>query len=413
MKKFFISLVFIWYFFAPAMVRAQEAPGSDELFKMARSAAFDEKNYPKAIELAKKALVISPNYMDIYTFMGRLYNWSDKTDSARIQFNYVLSKEPDNSEALSAYFDLEYQRDKFTRALELAETGLKTNPDSEDFIIRKAKALNAVGRATDALKITSDYISKFPGSQPAIDLHKSIKQSNLYNNIGAGYSFVYFDKRFSDPWHLSYISYGTKTKYGSINFILNYANRFRSNATEFEIESYPRIANGLYAYLGGGTQLSGSLYPKYRIGLSLYKSLPFGFEIEGGIRHLQFATTTDVFIAGLLKYSGNSYFNLRSYLTPSGGKLSKSVNLIVRSFLSDDRNDYIGASIGTGLSPDERATGIFEPNSLRSLRASFDYSRNITRQTSFGVSLNYANEEYRAATFGNQYTINGSITRRF
>ncbi|HXI00915.1 MAG TPA: YaiO family outer membrane beta-barrel protein [Sphingobacteriaceae bacterium] len=240
-----------------------------------------------------------------------------------------------------------------------------------------------------------------------------IKENNLYNNIGAGYSFVYFDKRFSDPWHLSYVTYGTKTRYGSVNFTLNYSNRFKSNATEFELESYPRIINGLYAYLGGGTQLSGSLYPKYRIGLSLYKSLPNGFEIEGGIRHLQFGTTTNVFVAGLLKYVGNNYLNLKSYLTPSVGKLSKSFNLTLRSFLSDDRNDYIGGSIGTGLSPDERAIGIFEPNLLQSLRGSLDYSRNVTRQTTLAISLNYANEEYRADTFGNQYTINGSISRRF
>ncbi|HXI00247.1 MAG TPA: tetratricopeptide repeat protein [Sphingobacteriaceae bacterium] len=179
MKKLFILLIFICGSLTSFSLMAQEVPGPDDLFKMARTAAFDEKNYPKAIELAKKALSISPDYMDIHTFIGRLYNWSDKTDSARLQFNYVLSKEPDNADALSAYFDLEYQRDKFPRALELAEIGLKANPDAEDFIIRKAKALSALERTSDALQVTSDYIRKFPGSQPVIQLQQSINLSSI------------------------------------------------------------------------------------------------------------------------------------------------------------------------------------------------------------------------------------------
>lgn len=406
-------LLSICFFITWGRLWAQDAQTPDELFKLARTAAFEEKNYAKAIQLANRALMISPDYLEIRTFKGRLYNWSDKADSARAEFNYVISKEPGNADALSAYFDLEYQRNNLSKALELAETGLKADPQSQDFIIRKAKALNALGRTTDALRATSIYLSKYPQSRDVIKFNEDIKQNNLYNNIGAGYSFAYFDKRFSDPWHLAYLSYGTKTKLASVNFIINYANRFKTNATEFEIESYPAITTGLYAYVGGGVQLSGNLYPKYRLGLSLYKSLPLGFEVEGGIRHLQFGTSTDVFVAGLLKYVGNSYIGLRSYLTPSEGKLSKSAILTLRSFLSDDRNDYIGGSIGTGISPDERSTGIFEPNSLQSIRASFDYSRNITRKIALGISLNWANEEYQSNVFGNQYTINGSISRRF
>ena len=212
---------------------------------------------------------------------------------------------------------------------------------------------------------------------------------------------------------MSFLSYGTRNNYGTFNFILNYSNRFQSNATEFELESYPVIAPGLYAYAGGGIQLSGSLYPKYRAGISFYKSLPCGFEAEVGIRHLKFGTTTNVYIAGLLKYIGNSYIGLRSYFTPANEGLSTSAILTLRTFLSDDHNDYIGGTIGTGISPDERSAGIFEPNSLQSIRASLDYSRNISRRITLGVSLNWANEEYQNDVSGNQYTVSGTVSRKF
>ncbi|HEY0771726.1 MAG TPA: YaiO family outer membrane beta-barrel protein [Sphingobacteriaceae bacterium] len=392
---------------------SQEKQTPDELFKLARTTAFDQKDYTKALELLNQALVINPEYLEIHTFKGRLYNWSNKPDSARIEFNHVLSIEPGNEDAISAYFDLEFQRNNLTKALELAEHGITSNPESEELLIRKAKALKALGRSIDALKITSDYLIKHPDNKEVITLNKEIKYTNFYNSVSAGYSFAYFDKRFNDPWHLAYLSAGTKTRYGSVNFIINYANRFNSNATEFELEAYPAITTGLYAYIGGGAQLSGSIYPKYRAGLSLYKSLPLGFEAEGGIRHLKFGTNTNVYIAGLLKYIGNSYIGVRSYFSTVEEELNKSAIVTFRSFLSDDRNDYIGGSLGTGISPDERSVGIFEPNALRSIRASIDYSRNISRQACLGISLNWANEEFQANTYGNQYTINCSILRRF
>src|SRR5579862_20755 len=82
---------------------AQTEFSSDELFQQARKAAFDQKNYAKAISLSKQALVKSPDYSDIHVFLGRVYTWTDKLDSARAQFNLVLGKHPDNEDASFAY----------------------------------------------------------------------------------------------------------------------------------------------------------------------------------------------------------------------------------------------------------------------------------------------------------------------
>ncbi|KKX49940.1 tetratricopeptide repeat protein [Sphingobacterium sp. IITKGP-BTPF85] len=58
---------------------------ADELFVKARTEAFDQ-NYAEAIKISKQALKQAPEYTDISIFLGRLYTWSDKIDSARTIF---------------------------------------------------------------------------------------------------------------------------------------------------------------------------------------------------------------------------------------------------------------------------------------------------------------------------------------
>ncbi|WP_026898017.1 YaiO family outer membrane beta-barrel protein [Daejeonella oryzae] len=404
-----LCLTFILLFFNSKTVFSQEDLDSDELFKLARTEAFDNSNYPKAISLSKKALESSPDYADIRIFLGRLYTWSDKPDSARMEFKKVLALNPKNEDALSANFDVEYFNDQYSEALQLSETALNFYPGSEDFIIRKAKALNALERSKEAYELTSEYLIKNPESKLVSEQNESLKDGLRIHRIGVGYSFIHFDKRFDDPWQIAGIYYGNRNKSFSYTLGVNYANRFNSHGTEIEGESYPQIVKGLYAYVGAAAALSGDgLYPKYRVGVSLYKSLPKSFEAELGIRHLQFSTSTDVFVLGLGKYLGNNFYNVRSYLTPSDGTLSASVNLIVRFILNDNRDDFFGFNLGTGASPDDRSRLLDVPNLLNSFKAGLDFSHTIKKRSVITFTGTYINEEYLSKTYGNQY--NGSVS---
>ena len=102
------------------------------------------------------------------------------------------------------------------------------------------------------MKTAKTFIINNPKSYELAALAESIRMENLKNRISAGYSFVYFDKRFDQPWNYANISYGFETKkIGSYTFSLNYANRFASNGIELEMDTYPNITDGLYAYVGG------------------------------------------------------------------------------------------------------------------------------------------------------------------
>jgi hypothetical protein len=56
-----------------AIKPALDTSSSDGLFQAARSAAFDQKDYPLAKRYCFKALEKSPNYADIRIYLGRLY----------------------------------------------------------------------------------------------------------------------------------------------------------------------------------------------------------------------------------------------------------------------------------------------------------------------------------------------------
>ena len=78
MYKFtIITLVFLAISFGS---KAQKSPSSDELFTNARHAAFEDKNYEKAKQLAFEALKKSPDYADIDIFLGRVYSWNHLHD---------------------------------------------------------------------------------------------------------------------------------------------------------------------------------------------------------------------------------------------------------------------------------------------------------------------------------------------
>jgi YaiO family outer membrane protein len=298
--------------------------------------------------------------------------------------------------------------------LEIAEVAVNAYPNRENFTTDKAKALRAMGKAQEALNTIDAFLASHAASSDLQNLQVNLKNELSVYRLGLNYSFTYFDKRFTQPWHLAGFSLGKQYRWGSTSIGINYANRFGSNATEIELESYPSFAKGWYAYIGGASSLSSyGLFAKYRVGLSLYKSLGHGFELEAGFRHLRFSDNTTVYVGGLGKYLGNSFVQLRSYLTPNSIGVSNSFTLSNRFYLSDNRFDYIGFSVGTGVSPDDKAQVNNLINQLQTFKVGAEYSKNVRQKTTLYLSLNWINEEYLTNTFGNQFGANFSIQYRF
>ncbi len=398
------------------MASAQTGFSSDELFQQARKAAFDQKDYPKAISLSKQALAKSPDYADIHVFLGRIYTWTDKLDSARTQFNFVLSRHPDNEDASFAYGSLEYWNNNSPKALQYAQDGLKYHPQSKDLLLLKAKVLNDLKRFKEANNTLDTLIKADPTNSAARALADRVNDNASVNKIGVTYDYIYFDKEFSTPWQLASLEYGRQTGIGSIIGFINYANRFNSNGVQYEVDAYPHISKTFYAYVSGGYSGNEGVFPKYRSGFSLYANLPASFEAEAGFRYLYFTGDTWIYTASVGKYLGNFWFNFRTYLTPSNSSISQSYTLHVR-YYTGGADDYLSLGIGTGISPDDPRNIILlnggNNYKLTSDNISAAFYHSFKRLNLFFITASLDNQEYQFNTRGNQLDIGVGYLRRF
>ena len=397
-------------------IYSQETLTSDELFINARKAAFDDDDYPKAIAITKQALELSPDYADIRIFLGRLYTWTDEVESARKEFERVLEKNPGYEDAVFAYGSLEYWNDNSEKALGIVEDGIQYNPESQVLLVFKAKILIDLKRYSEANAILNNLLKINPKHTDARALSAKIQDVSSKNKIGVNYDFVYFDERFDDPWHLANVNYGRQTKFGSVTARLNYANRFKTDGLQFEIDAYPRISKLFYAYVSGGIAKNDGIFPKYRAGFSLYANLPMAFEADAGFRLLVFNDETWIYTASIGKYYKNYWFNLRTYVTPSNNSVSQSVSLKIRYYLAG-ADDYLSFGIGTGLSPDDPANNILfnngESYKLKSSNISLGFNKSINALNIISVKVSLENQEYRQGTRGNQYSVGVGYNRRF
>lgn len=406
---------FLVIFLLSLSINAQEDLTTDELFVKARTAAFDEDDYPKAIELTKKALEKSPGYADVRIFLGRLYTWTDKNEEARKEFERVLEENPGHEDGSLAYASLEYWNDNSEKALNIVNKGLEKHPASEDLLLLKARLLKDLERYSEASNTLNQLLKVNPKLTEARSLGESIRNVSARNQVGVDYEYVYFDKRFDDPWHLASVDYSRSTKIGSIIGRLNYANRFASNGTQFNIDAYPSISDTFYAYLSGGIASSGSIFPDYRAGASLFANLPSAFEGEVGFRMLSFDETTWIYTASIGKYISNFWLNARTYLTPDNENISQSYSLNVRYYIAG-ADDFLSLSVGTGISPDDNTNNIlFNDNTykLKSNNISLGYRVSIKSTNVFFVNASLEDQEYARETRGNQFSVGVGYFKKF
>ncbi len=399
----------------PLFSTAQETKiTADDLFAKARKVAFDSKDYPQAIRLSKQALLQAPDYTDISIFLGRLYTWSDKIDSARTLFNELDLKDTKDEDFFLAYAALEYWNDRAEKASQLTDKGLGFHPQSQDLLLLKAKINYSANHYEVAENAVHQLLKIDPKNAEARSLAKNIEEYTAKNAIGLTYNFVYFDKQFDNNWHIVGLSYKRATPIGSVIFRTNYANKFAENGVQFEMEAYPRLSKLFYLYVGAAYSNNVGIFAKYRTGVSLYANLPHSFEGEIGYRQLYFSDNIWMYTASVGKYYQNFWFNLRTYLTPGEKNISQSYTGTVR-YYTKGANDYFGFSAGTGLSPEENRNNLLDnaQYKLKTFKVGAEYNFSVKQSNLFSISGTYYNQEFRPKEKGNQLDIILGYIRKF
>ncbi|GAA4941352.1 hypothetical protein GCM10023314_12920 [Algibacter agarivorans] len=347
MNKYFFILLFLssCCFYGQQKVFKGDP---DEAFKNARELAFNGKR-KQAQDTLILILTKYPTYNDVRSFLGSTYSWDGDYKKAKKEFAIVLKDDTDRLDTWEAAIKNEMYSDATFSALELANKALKHFPDHDELLYLKASVQEDSNKQEEALKTIEKLLENNPKHEKAINYKNDLINKLSHNTIGLRSSIEVYSEVF-DPMQYYLLQYGRQTKYGSINAKVNFSRRFASNGWQFEVDLYPRISEGLYAYLNFGTSES-SLFPKIRYGAELYKSLPKSFEASLGFRSLKYSETTNIYTGSVGWYTGNSYWSFRSYVTPDNAGSSISGTLNYRKYRKD-ANNYFSIDAGMGFSPE-------------------------------------------------------------
>lgn len=320
----------------------------DAAFETARALAFNSQR-AQAQDTLLLILTKYPNYHDIRSFLANTYSWDGDYDKAKKEFAYILKDSPDRLNDWEAAIRNELRSDAPLQALEMINTAFIHFPENPDLMYLKASAQDDLDQSEDALLTLEGLLITTPNHEKAQGFRTSLIDKLSRNTIGVKSSVDIYSEVF-DPMQYYLLKYVRSTKYGSIHSKINVNRRFASTGAQFEIDMYPKITKGLYAYANVGVSNS-FLFPRVRFGGELYKSLPKSFEASLGFRTLKYSSYTTIYTGSVGWYTGNSYWSFRSYVTPGEPNTSMSGTLSYRKYRAD-ANNYFSVAMGMGFSPE-------------------------------------------------------------
>ena len=395
---------------------AQNQTNLDQQFKEAQAKAYAGQ-YPEAQILLQDIISQKPAYTDATILLGRTFAWEKKFPEARKEIEKVLAINPDNQDALNAIIDIGLWSENPDEAIRYADIGLSYYPNSEDFLLKKAKALIQKGDSEGAALELNRLLTINPSHEEALKLLAGLKKSALNNFVALRYYLALFDAG-SKPWHLASAEYGRIFRCVTLIGRVNYANRpslFNEYASgvQTEIDAYPILGKGTYAYLNAGYSDAILFFPRARFGAELFQKLPKGFEISGGARFLNFPDLNIVlYTASLSKYYRDFLFTLRGYASFQPGGLNPTVLFSARKYFGSDT--WVMLTVSNGIVP---GVAIFanqlELQRLSSNRVAFDFQKGLGRSYFLLGGAWYEREEFNEGSFRNRYTLNIGIQKRF
>jgi len=345
-KLLFIVLLFIGLGSYSQQKEFQGDP--DKAFEIARNLAFNNKRQ-QAQDTLRLILTKYPNYSDVRGFLASTYSWDGSYKKARKEFDYVLNKDSNRKNTWIAAINNELWGEMPFRALEYCQKALIIFPNDKELLYKQASAEELSNNPEDALDTLNTIVENYPNYQEAIDYKYSLVDKLSYNTIGVQAVLNLYSDIFNPAQYYG-LKYSRQTKRGSIIARTNFSRRFETNGVQFQIDLYPKISKGLYAYLNVGYSPT-DLFPNVSFGAELFKSLPKSFEASLGIRGLKYDEMTFIYTGSAGWYTGNSYWYLRPYITPNNEGNSISGTLGYRKYRIDAYN-YFSIEIGMGFSPE-------------------------------------------------------------
>jgi YaiO family outer membrane protein len=334
----------------------------------------------QALALLEKRLAEAPGDDDARTYYGIVLSWEHRYDEARKALEPVLAAHPESVDARLALANVEWWSGRSARALELLRTGLQQDPRNADLRAAHTRVARSVRD-----EVTPWYVR-------VVQTHEWLS--------GSG-----------QAWHEYQVEARRSFSSGPVLLRVSRANRFGRHGNQAELDWYPRLAAGTYAYLNAGYSYDAGLYPRRRVGAELFQALPKTTEISGGYRRLGFGNVVDVYTGSLGKYQGNWWFNGRFYLKPDSVGTSATVLLSTRRYFGSF-GDYIGVRVGRGSVPSE-IDNITDLAILNSTAMYGELTKSVNRTWVLALRAGFSREDRTGQAAATRALLEASIGVRF
>lgn len=384
MKSALVFLAVAVVFLAIAVPGQGESFSRSERFQEARSLAL-EGDRDQAMALCREILEEDPGDRETKTLLARINAWEGNYPRARELLQEVVEADPEDRDARGALIDVELWSGRPKEAWRVAQEGLDLRPANPNFLVGSARALTKLGLSEKALAAAQEAVAADPQNVRTRDFYRLLLEHTQPNRLSADYRREWFNDS-TDPWEMTTLSYRREFGWGSIIPRLNIARRFNKNDVQFELDSYPRVGEKMYAYLNFG--VSGEeLFPQIRYGAELYRNFPKAWEASLGFRRLEFESGgVTIYTGTIARYIGKFWIQFRPQFVTKDSGNSFSGRIQIRRFLNG-RYEYIEISGGAG---DDLGSDLVDTSSdLDSSSVRLTYNRRIrdslVLKTSVGI----------------------------
>jgi YaiO family outer membrane protein len=332
----------------------------------------------EGIVLLETRLADAPRDVDARLLYALMLSWDARYDEARREFQRVLEQAPNYTDARVGLMNVEWWS----------------------------------GRTAAARDHANQILARDPGHPQARLVRQRLDAANRPWTAKAMVGYEHFNDG-RQPWREQILSLARETPAGSIIARATRAERFGLDDQQFEIEFYPSLRPGTYAFVAAGGSADRTLYPRRRFAVDVYQSLGGGFEVSGGYRRLEFGESTSIYVGSLTKYIGAWMVTGRVYRVPAPGSLdSTSGHALVRRYFGSDGRSFVGVGYSQGLSREEiRGVGDLIALDSQTVRGQVDTE--VTARLRWQLEASTSRQERTTARSLWQTAVSSGLSVRF
>jgi YaiO family outer membrane protein len=361
---------------AALVLIAGTAFAQDDVVARAR-AANSSGHRPQALALLANHLSETPRDVDARLVYGLMLSWDGRFDEARTELERVLQQAPEYKDARVALMNVEWWS----------------------------------GRTAAASYLATQVLISDPGDPQARLMRQRLDARVRPWQVTTGYSHDTFNDG-AQRWNEFEMSVGRELSWGRLFVRATNASRFGYTDQLVEVEAYPRLRAGTYAFVSVGGATRRDLFPEYRAAFDLYQSVGRGFELSGGYRRLQFASPVSMYVGSATKYAGQWALIERVFFVPGEPSDSWSFHTEARRYIGGAGTSYVAATYSHGFNREE-PRGVGDSIQLRSNTLRGQAYLDLSAWSRITLTVSSSRQERALRTPFWQTTVSASTAYRF